>query len=73
MSKNFYRKVIRVSKKDSAFIYSILESYEGLTAYSTLDTPKECSYRDIELLMTLDFVTDVENLMKEFGDTVYEL
>lgn len=34
---NSVKKVIRVKKQDSAYLYSILESYDGLVNFSTLD------------------------------------
>ena len=41
--------IIRVRKQDSAYLYQILESYEGLTNYSTLTEEKGLPYRDIQL------------------------
>lgn len=41
--------ILRVAKEDSVFLYQLLEGYEGLVSYSTLDTPKERGYRDVEI------------------------
>jgi len=67
------RKVIRVKKKDSAFVYFILESYEGITSYSTLEFKTGDAYRDLELRIPLDYLTEVEDLLKRIGDLVYEI
>lgn len=48
------RMILRVKKQDSAYLYQVLESYEGLTNFSTVVTPKELPYRDIELHMAPD-------------------
>lgn len=61
--------VLRARKEDSAYLYQILESYEGLTNFSTLDAPGNPPYRDIELHMAPDLRSEVlrlvENLKKE--------
>jgi hypothetical protein len=67
------RKVIRVRKEDSAFVYNLLESYEGITSYSTLDHKVGDSFRDLELRIPPDFVNEVEELLKSLGEMVYEL
>jgi hypothetical protein len=67
------KRVIRVKKEDSAYVYFILESYEGLTSYSTLDFEVGCPYRDLELRIPVDFLTEVEELLKSFGDMIYEI
>ena len=67
------RKVVRVKKEDSAFLYMILESYEGITSYSTLDSKPGDAYRDLELRVPPDFVGEVEDLLGRLGDWVYEL
>jgi len=67
------RKVIRVKKEDSAFVYFILESYEGITSYSTLEFMPGDAYRDLELRIPPDFLEEVEDLLMRMGDLVYEL
>ena len=66
-------KNIRVRKEDSAFVYFILESYEGITSYSTLDHKVGDAYCDLELRIAPDFLTEVQELLKELGDMIYEL
>lgn len=73
MEKNWNRavkRIIRVSKKESAFVYAIFESYEGITSYSTLDCKPEDSFRDLELYITPDYVSDVDELLKNLGNLI---
>ncbi len=64
---------IRVKKEESAFVYCILEASEGITSYSTLDYPPGAAYRDLELQVPLDFEEDVERVLSQLGDLVYDL
>jgi hypothetical protein len=66
-------KRIRVRKQDSAFVYAILESHEGIAAYSTLAHKPEDLYRDLELQIPPDFVAEAERLLRELGELVYDL
>ena len=67
------RKVIRVKKEDSAFVYFILESYEGIVSYSTLDSELGQAWRDLELRIPPDFVVEVDGLLARLGEMVYEV
>jgi len=67
------RKVIRVRKEDSAFVYFILESHEGIVSYSTLPFQQGDSHRDLELRIPPDFVEDVDEILASFGDLIYEI
>lgn len=58
------RKIIRVSKNNSAYIYAILESLEGMTMYSTLDGKVGDHFCDLELLIAPDFVKEVTELIE---------
>ena len=71
-SHSIYRK-IRVRKEDSAFVYFILESYEGLTSYSTLDFKVGDAYRDLELRIAPDFQAEVDTLLGQLGEMICEL
>lgn len=70
--QSVFRK-IRVKKEDSAFVYFILESYEGIVSYSTLDFRKGDPHRDLELRIPPDFVQDVEGVLARLGRMIYEL
>jgi hypothetical protein len=72
-AKHSIFKTIRVRKEDSAHVYFILESYEGIVSYSTLDHRVGDAYRDLELRIPPDFVDEVDRLLKRWGDFVYEL
>lgn len=54
---------IRVRKQDSAYLYQILESYEGLANYSTVSQQKDLPYRDIDLHIAPDLREEVERLI----------
>lgn len=70
--RSVFRK-IRVRKEDSAFVYFILESHEGIVSYSTLDFRKGDPHRDLELRIPPDFVQEVEGVLKRLEGWVYEL
>lgn len=61
---------IRVRKQDSAYLYQILESYEGLANYSTVVTPKELPYRDIELHIAPDLKGEVDALVGRLAQEI---
>lgn len=67
------RRKIRVKKEDSAFVYFILESYEGICSYSTLDFQVGDSYRDLELRIPPDYLDEVESLLHDLGELIYEI
>ena len=67
------RKRIRVRKQDTAFIYFILESYEGIASYSTLDSHPGDAHRDLELIIPTDFEAEVASLLKDLGEMAYEI
>ncbi len=66
-------KRIRVRKEDSAFVYFILESHEGITSYSTLDHKTGELFRDLELRTPFHFVDEVQALLHELGDLICEI
>ena len=67
------RRKIRVRKQDSAFVYFILEAHEGITAYSTLDGKPEDAFRDLLLQTPPDFVGEVDQLLEQLGELVYDV
>ena len=64
---------IRVKKEESAFVYFILESYEGIVSYSTLDYQVGDLHRDLELRIPPDFLDETREVLKSLGDLVYEI
>ena len=62
--------IIRVKKQDSAYLYQILESYDGLANYSTLQSERESAYRDIALHIAPDFREDVIKLIDRLATEI---
>lgn len=67
------KKKIRVRKADSAFVYCILEATEGVAAYSTLDGKVGDLHRDIELLISPDFVVEAERMLASLGEKIHAI
>jgi hypothetical protein len=61
-SRSVFR-TIRVRKEDSAFVYFMLESNEGIASYSTLPFAPGDPHRDLELRIPPDFVLEVDRLL----------
>ena len=64
---------IRTAKGDSAFVYFILESHEGVTAYSTLPNQVGDPHRDLELCFAPEFADEVERILESLGSIVTRL
>jgi hypothetical protein len=64
---------IRTRKEDSALVYHIFEAHEGLVSYSTLPHQPHDPFRDLELLVTRDFISDLEALLEDLGEIVIRL
>jgi hypothetical protein len=62
--------VIRVRKQDSAYVYQVLESYEGLTNYSTIPSPKGTPHCDIQLHIAPDLRGHVEDLITRLATEI---
>lgn len=62
------KKIIRVNRADSAFVYAILESLEGFSSYSTLDPPADetfaSNYRDLELHIPTTFEAEMNEILE---------
>ena len=66
-------KRIRVRKEDSAYVYFLLEAYEGAAAYSTLPFEVGDAWRDLELIVPVAFLSEINDLLNQLGDMIYEL
>ena len=68
--------VLRVPKEQAAYIYQLLESYDGIATYSTLDNEKAFPFRDIAIIPAPDLVSSVkimiENITREIPCVVKE-
>lgn len=62
-SQQLWHLILRTPKKDSAFLYFLFESHEGICMYSTIDDSKHLPYRDIDVKATLEFQSDLMNLI----------
>jgi hypothetical protein len=59
--------------EDSALVYFILESHEGICSYSTLPFKPGDASRDMILRIPPGFETEVERALAPLGDKIYEL
>jgi hypothetical protein len=57
------RKIIRVHRKNSAFVYAILESLEGMASFSTLPDEPGAAHRDLELHIPEPFLKEMEVIL----------
>jgi hypothetical protein len=64
VAHQLFRLLVRVTKADSAFLYFQLESNEGLCFYSTLDSSLGTTYRDLELIGSLEFEGEILRLLE---------
>lgn len=70
-SHRILKRRIRTRKEDSAFVYCIFESYEGIVSYSTVDYKPSTAHRDLELTIPECFVDEVDAVIKELGELIY--
>ncbi|MBC7396143.1 MAG: hypothetical protein H7333_01765 [Bdellovibrionales bacterium] len=68
--KHAHKIFIRTKKEDSAFMYAILEASEGLAAYTTLIFDSHDPYRDLELLVPEELLSEVNDLLTSMSDIV---
>ena len=72
-SNSLCRWIVRLDKADSAFVYFILESNEGICFFSTLDHEKGQAYRDLEINCTPEFEGQVQNLFDHLAKNNIEI
>jgi hypothetical protein len=61
---------IRTHKRDSAFVYAVLEAQEGLVAYTTLPHEHHAQTRELELLIPESARADLDAVLKSLGPIV---
>ena len=77
------QKTIRITKRDSAWVYFILEAQEGIVSYSTLPdnsknlvlSPSGESTCELALTIPVGFLTQVEEVLvhlQESGVWIFE-
>ena len=64
---------IRTHKRDSAFVYAVLEAQEGLVAYSTLPHQHHAQTRELELLVPESSLSELEAVLKSLEPMVERL
>ena len=57
-------KIIQVRSKDSAFVYAIFESLEGMVSYSTIGHPSVGPYCTLSLSIPEGFTADFEIILE---------
>lgn len=67
------KRTIRVLSAESAFVYCILESHEGIASYSTLPHVPGDRHRDLELRIPPGFEQEVEEVLSDLGVVFYEI
>lgn len=65
MSKKLFRLEITLPKHQTAFLYFILESLEGLVFYSTLEHQKGDMFRRMEIYCPGENFADFSPIMDE--------
>ncbi len=71
--RNEVRKVLRVRKEDSAFVYTIFEASEGLGSYSTLPHEVGDAHRDLELRIPECLLTEADQMLESIQELILEL
>ena len=67
------RKVLRVRKEDSAFVYTIFEASEGLGCYSTLPHKNGDAHRDLELRIPESLLPEALRMLEGLSELYVEL
>ena len=68
--RRFQKLNIRTPKDQSAFVYFIMESMEGVVSYSTLPNQIGDPNRDLELRFAPEFESEVRELLTDLGSVV---
>ncbi len=61
---------IRTHKRDSAFVYAVLEAHEGLVAYTTLPHQHHAQTRELELLVPESSLSELDAVLESLGSMV---
>ena len=62
--------ILKVQKKDSAYLYQLLESYEGLANYSTVNIEKDSPHREIKLHLAPDLVPQLKQVLRKIAEEI---
>ncbi|MBF0300066.1 MAG: hypothetical protein HQK51_15190 [Oligoflexia bacterium] len=70
-TKELYHLNLRVSKKDSVYLYFILESHEGICFYSTIHKSiSDALFREIEIYATIEFKDAIDHLITNIQNEI---
>jgi hypothetical protein len=64
---------VRMRKEDSAFVYAVFESHEGVLSYTTLGHEAGSLHRDLQLSIPATMARDAQRILQSLGDLLYEL
>ena len=67
-SQQIFHLIVRVSKKDSAFLYFQLESHEGLCFYSTIKESIGTTHRDLEISGAIEYRKEILHLIHQLQE-----
>jgi hypothetical protein len=65
-----HKVFIRSHKRESAFIYAVLEAHEGIATPTTLPHRHHAQTRELELLVPECFLPDLNEVLRELGPMV---
>ncbi|MBF0359976.1 MAG: hypothetical protein HQK49_03150 [Oligoflexia bacterium] len=70
-TKELFHVNLRVTKKDSVYLYFLLESQEGICFYSTInESISDPLFREIEIYSTIEYMDDVNNLITNLKNEI---
>jgi len=64
---------VRMRKEDSAWVYTVFESHEGILSYTTLDHQPGDLYRDLEISVPVTMAQEAQRMLGSLGDLIYEI
>lgn len=62
--------IIRIAKADAAFVYALLEGYEGLVNYSTLPSAPDSGFRELAIFPTESMQAELKPLYERIAREV---
>ncbi len=68
-TKKLYNIILRLSKKESSFLYFTLESNENIAFYSTIEQDDHYDYRDIDIKCPIELKPNLSGILEHFNKT----
>lgn len=69
-TREIFHQIVRTSKKDSMFLYFILESNEGVCFYSTLEESLGNTFRDVAIYCSIEMKDTLLSLLDHMRKTI---